>query len=141
MRVLLDTNVIISAVIWGGIPRKILDMARNNIITLYTSIALLDELLDVLSRDKFSSILNSKDITPDYIMQRYAMLANIVKPEMVPRIVRDVDDDEVIACATAAKVEIVVSGDKDLLVLHPYQNISMLNPTDAFSQITLRSIL
>ena len=54
MRVVADTNTVLSAFLWGGLPAEILTAARTQRITLYTSAALVAELEDVLSRDKFA---------------------------------------------------------------------------------------
>ena len=87
MRLVLDTNIIVSGLIWGGIPRQLLDLGRNGQVTLFTSSILLDELADVLGRDKFAALLASQEITPAFLMQRYGMLARLVKPQPIERTV------------------------------------------------------
>ena len=136
MRLVLDTNIVVSGLIWGGVPRRLLDLARNGRATLFTSGALLDELADVLSRDKFAALLASREITPAFLMQRYGMLARLVKPQAIERTVRDADDDVVIATALAAQADIIVTGDHDLLVLHPYREIRILNPVEAMRLVS-----
>lgn len=68
-------------------------------------------------------------------MQHYGMLARLVKPQPVERTVRDIDDDAVIATALAAKADIIATGDSDLLVLHPWQGIQILNAADAVENV------
>jgi putative PIN family toxin of toxin-antitoxin system len=51
MQAVLDTNVVVSALIWGGTPFKLLQAATDGYLTLYTSPALLAELREVLTRD------------------------------------------------------------------------------------------
>lgn len=128
MRVVLDTNTVISGIFWGGHPRQILEMARSGTISICTSQALLDELLDVLSRPKFGARLTtSVNLTAEEVVADYAALAEIVAVQAVERVVPDdPDDDEVIACAVAAEASYIVSGDKDLLDLSSYGNISIL---------------
>ncbi len=60
MLLVLDTNIVVSALIWGGVPRQLLDLARDGRVTLFTSSVLLDELADVLGRDKFAAMLASQ---------------------------------------------------------------------------------
>ena len=67
-------------------------------------------------------------------MQRYGMLAKLVKPQPIERTVRDIDD-AVVATALAAKADIIATGDSDLLVLHPWQEIQILNATDALQLV------
>ena len=78
-----------------------------------------------------SDPIDPQGITPAFLMQRYGMLAKLVKPQPIERTVRDIDDDAVVATALAAKADIIATGDSDLLVLHPYQGIQILNAADA----------
>lgn len=67
---------------------------------------------------------------PDYIAA-----IELVEPTELPRIVRDPDDDHVLACALAAQADLIVSGDKDLLVLGAYQNIPIVSAAEAMRRI------
>lgn len=136
VRLILDTNIVVSALLWGGIPRRLLELGRDNTVTLFTSPDLLDELADVLSREKFSNLLAQHQLTPDYLMQRYGLLAHVIAPAPIERTVpTDPDDDAVIACALAAQAHMIVTGDRDLLVLHPFQGVQILNPAEALQQV------
>lgn len=57
----------------------------------------------------------------------------VVKPQPIERTVRDPDDDSVIATALAARADVIVSGDKDLLVLHPWGDVLILDPGEALN--------
>ena len=117
MRLVLDTNIIVSGLIWGGIPRRLLDLGRDDQVMLFTSNVLLDELAYVLERGKFGAMLASQGLTPTFLMQRYGILTTLVKPQPIKRTVpRDADDDVVIATALAAQADIIATGDSDLLV-------------------------
>lgn len=135
MRLVLDTNIVVSGLIWGGVPRQLLELGRNGQATFFTSSVLLDELAGVLEREKFAALLSSQKITPAFLMQRYGMLVKLVKPQPIERTVRDIDDDVVIATALAAKADIIATGDSDLLVLHPWQGVQILNATDAVEYV------
>jgi len=117
------------------VPRQLLELSRNDQVTFFTSSVLLDELANVLERDKFAALLASQNITPAFLMQRYGMLAQLVKPQPIERTVRDIDDDAVIATALAAKADVIATGDNDLLVLHPWQGIRILNAADALGLV------
>ena len=132
MRLVLDTNIVVSGLIWGGVPRQLLDLGRDGRVTLFTSCQLLDELADVLERGKFATMLTAQQITPTFLMQRYGMLARLVTPQPIERTVpNDADDDVVLATALAAQAEIITTGDSDLLMLHPWQEIRIFNAADA----------
>ena len=105
MHLVLDTNVVISGLLWGGIPRQLLDLGREDQVELFTSSVLLEELADVLARDKFATLLASQNITPTFLIQRYGLLARLVTPQPIERTVRDIDDDVVIATALAAQAD------------------------------------
>lgn len=137
MRLVLDTNVVLSGLIWRSHPRRLLDLAREEAISLYTSTALLDELADVLSREKWAAMLATRQTHAAYLMQRYGVLARVVRPKRIGRVVpNDPDDDAVIACALAARADLIVSGDKHLLSLGgQYQGIPIVTPAQAVEQI------
>ena len=131
MRLVLDTNVVVSGLIWGGPPRPLLDMGRSGRVLLFSSAILLDELAEVLAREKFAALLAARGITPAFLMQRYGMLATLVSPVPVERTVpSDEDDDHVIATALGAQADAIATGDEDMLQLHPYRRIQILNPAD-----------
>ena len=139
MRLVLDTNIVVSGLIWGGVPRRLLDLGQDGQVTLFSRSVLLDELADVLGRDKFAALLTSQGITPAFLMQRYGMLAMLVKPQPIERTVpNDADDDAVIATALTAQVDVIATGDSDLLVLHPWRGIQILNAADALQHLLNR---
>ncbi|TRZ94111.1 MAG: putative toxin-antitoxin system toxin component, PIN family [Rhodocyclaceae bacterium] len=137
VRLVLDTNVVLSGLIWRSHPRRLLDLAKEEAVSLYTSSALLDELADVLSREKWTAMLATRRTDAAYLMQRYGVLAKVVRPKRIGRVVpNDPDDDAVIACALAARADLIVSGDKHLLGLGgQYQGIRIVAPTEAVELI------
>lgn len=126
-RAVVDTNLVVSAFLWGGNPRAILDVARQHTITLFTSAALIAELEDVLSRAKFASRIAAVGSSVDEMLGDYLALAQLVRPTEHPAVVRDPDDDHVIACALEAQAKIIVSSDDDLLTLGHYRDIDILS--------------
>lgn len=131
MRVVADTNIVVSGLLWKGNPRRVLDAARNGTIDLFTSIVLLTELEDVLNRERFAERLASADVSSRELVFGYAALASVIQPAKIePVIFADPDDDAVLACAIAAQAEIVVSGDSHLLGLSQYRDIAILTAAD-----------
>src|SRR5438067_1917106 len=115
MRVVADTNTIVSGLMWQGPPRRVLDLARNGEIELFTSAALLAELDEVLSREKFRTRLTMASVTANELVIGYASLAVHVEPAVIlPVILSDADDDAVLACAVSAQAAAIVSGDSHL---------------------------
>ncbi len=117
-RIVPDTNIVVSGLLWRGNPRRILDAARDGIIELYTSPVLLEELEDVLSREKFARKLAATTVTVQDLISGFSALATVIEAEPIePVILVDPDDDEVLACALSAEAEVIVSGDSDLFVV------------------------
>jgi len=131
VRIVADVNTLVSAFLWQGIPGKLLTLAEEEQIIIFTSTDLLSELDEVLRRPKFSKQVQATGRTAKQILRDYKMLSTTVKAhKLKQKICRDTDDDSVLACALAAKADIIVSGDKDLLVLHPFQDIPILSPAN-----------
>ena len=80
MRVVADTNTVVSGLLWTGAPRALLDAARIAQISLYTSAALLEELSDVLPRAQFARRLSASKMSVERLVRRYARLAQRVGP-------------------------------------------------------------
>jgi putative PIN family toxin of toxin-antitoxin system len=138
VRVVLDTNTLVSGVISpGGPPRRLIDGARAQTFELGSGATLLAELLDVLGREKFSVRLSQAGLTPQGIVTELRRIAHVAAPAHVPRvIVEDADDDHVLACALSAQAELIVSGDKHLHSLNgQYQGIPIVRPAEAISII------
>lgn len=136
MNVVLDTNTVISGLFWKGAPRQVLDLARSGVIFLFTSPELLAELADVLGREKFSKRLEQAQVTVDDLVYGYAALARTIRPTKIkPVILADPDDDQVLACAKAAKAEVITSGDSHLLDLKEYEGIQILTVNQFLKQI------
>ena len=122
MRAVADTNIYISALMFGGLPGSFLDLAFLGSFTLITSPALLDE-LDEKLRLKFA--VPQLDAT--LIRTRLERTAEVVQPGQILRVVpQDPDDDRVIECAVAGNADCIVSGDRHLLRLGSYASIDIL---------------
>ncbi len=138
MRTVPDTNIVVSGLLWRENPRRVLDAARDGIIELFTSPVLIEELEDVLSREKFAKRLEAASVTVQELLEGYSALATVIDAEPIePVIIRDPDDDAVLACALSAEAEIIVSGDDDLLDLKEYQGIRILTATEFLAELSL----
>ncbi len=136
MRLVLDTNIVVSALVWGGVPYKLIEAATAGDIELVTSPALLAELRDVLGREHLASRLAALRSSIEQAIDFYGELAITVSPLATPRVVSaDVDDDHVIAAAVAGGADVVVSGDRHLLSLGSHQGIGIVNAAEAVRRI------
>ncbi len=137
MRLILDTNVVLSALLWGGVPHRLLELASDGEVELFTSPELAAELSDILLRPHLAAKIHEQGTNAQAILTLYLEFAHVVSPLYVPRVVpNDPDDDHVIACALSAQVDLIVSGDKDLLQLREYQNVLIVTAANAVQIIT-----
>ena len=138
MRVVADTNTVISGILWQGNPRRVLDAARDALIELYTSRVLLEELEDALSREKFASRLSLANLTAKYVVRNFSSVAVVIEPAPIKAVIlRDPDDDAVLACALSASCDVIVSGDNDLLDLKEHLGIRILTATQILAELML----
>jgi uncharacterized protein len=136
MRIVADTNTVLSGLLWGGPPRRLIDLARTRSLTLCTSLVLLAELAEVIGRDKFAHRVHLAGLSPAELVQDYGRLAHIVEPQpLAAPASRDPDDDHVLACALAAQADLIVTRDLDLLDLTVYQDIPIVVAADALHRI------
>jgi uncharacterized protein len=137
MRVVVDTNTLISALLWQGSPYKLfLSLRADNGIELFTSPVLLAELADVLTRPHLNARLLKINQSPENLLADIARAFVVIRPTPLTQpVCRDPDDDEVLACALTARANFIVSGDTDLLVLKTYEGIDILNAAQAISRI------
>jgi len=127
MRIVLDTNTVVSALFWSGSPRRLLDVIYSGRVTAFTSDELILELEDVLSRAKFASRLASEGTTARSASVKYTALATLLQPpKFSAPVCEDPDDDAVLECALAAAAEVIVSGDRHLLKLGNFRGIEIV---------------
>jgi len=125
MKVVIDTNVFVSS-FFGGNPRKIIDLWKNEKITLCLSHAILDEYIDVLRRiglkeeDELEELLS--------LLSRGFNLLFTTKTPNIRIINNDPDDDKFIECAVALKAHTVITGDREVLALKEYLGIRIASP-------------
>lgn len=136
MRAVIDTNVLLSGLIWRGTPHLLLERIRAGALSLVSSPALLAELAGIVIRPKFRTTLVRSDTDPERMLAELRFLAEIVEPPPLPAPVsRDPDDDAVLALAVAAQPDLIVSGDADLLVLGTHAGIPIVTPAEALARI------
>lgn len=136
MRIVLDTNTVVSALLWGGPPLRLIDAAKEERIDIYTSDPLIAELGDVLGRAKFATRLTLARRTASQLVAEYSGLAQRAEPASIGNVVHvDPDDDAVLACALAANAHLIVSRDSHLLNLKQFHRILILNAANAIEYI------
>lgn len=127
MKVVFDSNIFISGILFGGNPKKLIELVIEGKIQLFISPDILREVKEVLERDKFGF---PAAITRQ-LVHEIEMVSYLVEPGISHSVVeRDHDDNIIIDCAVEAGVDYVVTGDADLLSMEEYREIRIVNPAD-----------
>ncbi|MEX2240172.1 MAG: putative toxin-antitoxin system toxin component, PIN family [Burkholderiales bacterium] len=139
MRLVLDTNVVIAALLWKGPPHEVLGSVVEGHARCYSSQALTDELARALQYAKFRQRLSEEGVSPQDLVDRYMRLAKlVVAADIGSTVTGDPDDDHVLACALAARADMIVSGDVRLLNLKAYQGMPIVSPAEALARLAQR---
>ena len=126
MKIVIDTNLVVSAIFFGGRPEKLIDLLIDGRFDAYTNGVIIEEYDDTVEKLK-------KDY-PDK-MERFALPDIIAKMHQIDvttevHVCRDPGDDKFIGCALDSKSKYIVSGDKDLLAVGKHEDVEIVTVGD-----------
>ena len=131
-KVVLDTNVLISPIVFGGKPRDVFNRILKDRIKLATSKDILDEMEGVLSGKKFQypkqiiySIGNALEDLAEFVTLQ----------KTVKTIKNDPNENRILECALESEAHLIISGDRHLLDLKEYNHIQIVTPSEACNVI------
>ena len=129
---------LLSGLLWTSKSHVLIEQIRTGALTLVSSPALLAELAEVAARSKFKDMLARSNTNPELMLAQVRLLAEIVDPPPLPEPVsRDPDDAAVLALAAAARPDLIITGDKDLLILGSHAGVPIVSPAEAIARIAL----
>lgn len=128
MRIVIDTNMLISAIFWTGEPKQLLNQVRHQKVTFITSENLLDELKEVLMRQDKPFKLSAGEA--ERIVTAMRNLAEIVRTHSQVTVCHDERDNKVIECAIDGKADCIISGDLHLLGVESYKGVKIMTVSD-----------
>ncbi|MBO4440086.1 MAG: putative toxin-antitoxin system toxin component, PIN family [Spirochaetaceae bacterium] len=131
MKIVLDTNVIISAIFFGGLPEQIIKCLFDGKFSVFASPQIVQEYLETYTaiHKKYADKGNSA------VLQKIIEKSTIIEPKHKISICRDSDDDKFISCALEGKCLYIVSGDNDLLSLGKIENVEIITVSDFLKKI------
>lgn len=137
MNIIIDTNVALSGLLWGGPPNQILRWARDRIIRVLACSRTVGELKRVLQYSKFTDRLSVLKTTPEEALAYFLDLVTFAPdPASVPSVIKaDPFDNLFLALAVENKAPLIVSGDRHLLDLETFENIQVITPSQAVEVI------
>jgi putative PIN family toxin of toxin-antitoxin system len=136
VKIVLDTNIIVSALNWGGKPKAVFDTITNGFNSLFVSDDTIAEIGDALHKPKLNltqSQINSKI----NIIKKYGTKIPVPLEHKINNACRDFDDNIILECAMAAKADYIITGDKDLLVLKEYNGIKIITAKEYLEIVNL----
>ena len=133
MRVVVDTNVAVSGLLWPGPPNHILKWARERILEIVSCEQTTDELRGVLQYKRFAQRLSTLETTSPELFAYFLNLVFFVPtPEPIPKeIIEDPFDNFFLALASHNNARLIISGDHHLLDLREYEHIQIVTPSEA----------
>ena len=138
MKIVIDTNVAISGLLWGGAPNRILKLCRDDVVIVVECDETIQEIKNVLHYPKFSARLSALGITA---MEAFAYFMNIVtyvpSPKNIPNVIKqDSFDNTFLGLAVEHNASLIISGDSHLLRIKNYKNIQIVTPSEGVSVIS-----
>ena len=132
MRIICDTNVLISAILCGRRPRQVLEAVISGRVQGFISPAMEQEFRQVLTRPKFG--LSEPQI--DLICRSLRDLFQTVYPRQRVQVIQDdPPDNQVLACAVEARADCIVTGDRHLLDLGGYRGVDVVTPAELVGRL------
>jgi uncharacterized protein len=126
-QVIIDTNILISAFLWGGVPNLVLTQCLTLNIQMLRTDATFDEFVETLNKPKFDKQLAKRELTRDVIIDRWRQFSTSVSPADVAQdVVADPKDVIILAAAAGGDADAVITGDDHLLRLITFGKARML---------------
>ena len=131
LRVVLDTNVLVSAYGFGGKPLRLLAEGVSGGYCIVTSVPLMTELARILY-----DVMGWSDDRVVTALAQLARVAEIVEPDITLAVVADEPDNRVLECAVAGSADVIATGDRHLLDLGEHEGVRILRPAQALELVT-----
>jgi putative PIN family toxin of toxin-antitoxin system len=136
MRVVLDTNVLISSLLWKGKLALFFELINEQKIILCFSKSTLNELIRVSHYPHIAKKIKEENINFDKIISKLVSKSILVTPKFVPNIIKDdPSDNKFLACALSAQASFIISGDNHLLKVKKFQKIPIVEPREFLSKM------
>lgn len=138
MKIIIDTNVAISGLLWGGAPNQVLKLCRNGVVRILECDETLEEVRSVLQHSKFSDRLSALGATAIEVFSYFMNLATYVpSPKTIPEVIKqDPFDNIFLGLASENSASLILSGDRHLLEFESYKGIQIVTPSEGVSVIS-----
>lgn len=131
MKIVLDTNVLISATFWDGDSNKIIEKVERKEIELVLSKDIIEEFAKVLDYREIKEKIKNKNLEMKRTIEKIISLSTIVDPiEKLNIVKEDSDDNKILECAKAGDVDFIITNDAHLLRLKQFEKIRIIPPRE-----------
>ena len=136
LKAVLDTNILISGMMWRGIPYELLGWAEKDVLSIYTSLDILKEVYRVFHYPKFQKFIDRENTSPAELFAKIESLCTVIEIDQnADQRCSDPDDDKFLSCAVSGKVPYLISGDKHLLDMKTCMNIRIMSAHEFYSLV------
>lgn len=137
LKLVLDTNTIISGLLWKGNECNLLEEIEKGKAQLYLTLEIIEEIDRVLHYPRLSGYIAEAGIQREELLEKILSLAHVVVSQSSPlTLCRDPQDNKFLECAIHVNADFVVSGDRDLLVLKEYEAVKIITTKEALEKIS-----
>lgn len=126
MRIVVDTNVVISGIFFGGVPGRVIESIVRKEIEAYANPEILEEYEEIVDE----MIHRKQGKLKKEVLSRFTARLELIESKTKVEVCRDPDDDKFLSCALDAKALYIVSGDKDLLAIREYDGVEIVTAAD-----------
>jgi len=131
MKIVVDANVVVSGLIWNGVPGVIIDRVVDGLDVLFMSASIIDEICEVFRKPKFRKHeKRAVSFIAQVRMTGRLATVSVSNKYRITGVCRDPDDDKYLECALAAGADYIISGDRDLLDLKEYGGVKIVSARD-----------
>ncbi len=130
LKLVLDTNTIVSGLIWHGNEFQLLERIEAGEVVMFTSSEMTEELNLVMRRPKLQKFLIDSKRSAEPLIEKILLMSELVTSNVKVDVCRDKKDNKFIECALSANADYIVSGDEDLLSLKQFRNIKIVKTTE-----------
>jgi len=138
MKVVLDTNVWLSAIFWKGESYKIIKILEKKNVKIINSEEILNEIIEVLNKEsKFQKFIKDRKLAIEELLRTVVFMSLIIKPQSKLNVITEhLEDNKILEVAVDGRANYLISYDNHLLKLRKYKNIKILTPSEFLKEIT-----
>lgn len=131
MRIVADTNILISATFWYGTSYEIIEKVENKEIELIISKDIIKEFIEVLNSEEIQMKIKNKNLEMQRTVEKILSISIIVEPKKKFNFIKeDNEDNKILECAYEGKADFIISQDNHLLKLREFEGIKIISPDE-----------